>query len=159
MKAIAEAVPVSQPAAMLRKGSKPLLPVRGVMSLVDRNEDEVLAMVEEGKLAWAFDVALDTEHGRSKELRILPACVASYLRGQACSLDWGEVLRSLLPHDGPVILSKEIARVLNISGTHLYALARRKQIVPSSTWRTGKGGCARFAAKNFVEFLKSRQYP
>jgi hypothetical protein len=136
-----------------------MLPLRGVCSLVDRNEDQVLRLIEDGSLAWAFDVALDPQRGRSKVLRIVPACVASYLRGQACSIELGEVLRSLLPHDGPVILSKDIARVLNISCTHTYALARRKLLAPVSKWRTGKGGCARFSAKSFVEFLKSRRFP
>src|ERR1035437_3554354 len=106
MNAVAE--PVSPPVTMPRQRSKPLMPVRGVMSLVERNEDQVLALIEDGSLAWAFDVALDPKRGHSKELRILPRCVADYLRGQTCSLEWAEVLRMLLPHDEPVILSKDI---------------------------------------------------
>jgi hypothetical protein len=127
------------------------------MSLVDKNEDQVLRLIEDGSLLWAFDVALDTKHGRRKDLRILPACVADYLRGQESSLEWADVLRLLMP-EGPVILSKNITRVLNISSTHLYNLARRKQMVPLSTWRSGPGGCARFPARNFVKFLKSRRF-
>ena len=144
---------------MPRQRSKPLLPVRGVMSLVDKNEDQVLGLIEDGKLAWAFDVALDPKRGRNKELRILPAAVADYLRGQACLLEWPEVLRLLLPHDEPMLLSRDITRILNVSGTHTYHLARRKLITPRSTWRRGPGGCARFATKSFVEFLKSRRFP
>jgi len=147
------------PATVSRPHSKPLLPVRGVISLVDRNEDQVLRLIEDGTLAWAFDVALDPKRGRNRELRVLPACVADYLRGQACSLEWADVLRLMLPHDGPVILSKDITRLLNVSGTHTYHLARRKLITPRSTWRRGRGGCARFAADSFVEFLKSRRFP
>ena len=147
------------PTPALRRRSKPLLPVRGVVSIIDKNEDQVLALIEEGKLAWAWDVALDPKRGHSKELRILPACVADYLRGQESSLEWADVLRSLLPHDEPVILSRDIIRVLNISSTHLYNFVRRKQMLPCSTWRTGKGGCARFLAKSFVAFLKSRRFP
>ena len=157
MNAVAE--PVSPPVTMPRQRSKPLMPVRGVMSLVERNEDQVLALIEDGSLAWAFDVALDPKRGHSKELRILPRCVADYLRGQTCSLEWAEVLRMLLPHDEPVILSKDIMRVLNISSTHTYNLARRKVIASRWTWRSGPGGCARFAADSFVEFLQARRYP
>ena len=128
------------------------------MSLIDKNEDQVLGLIEDGKLAWAFDVSLlGPKRGRSKELRVLPATVANYMRGQACSLEWADVLRLLLPHDEPVILSKDITRVLNVSSTHVYHLARRKLIVPLSTWRRGRGGCARFAAESFVKFLKSRR--
>jgi len=115
-------------------------------------------MGEDGRLAWVFNLALDTEHGRA-ELRFLPQCVASYLRGQTCSLEWADVLRLLLPNDELIILSKDITRILNISGTHTYNLARRKLIPPLSTWHRGRGGCARFAVRSFVEFLKSRRFP
>lgn len=155
MNAVAD--PVSPLATPQRQRSKPLLPVRGVVSIIDKNEDQVLALIEEGKLAWAWDVALDTKRGRRRALRILPAAVADYLRGQTCSLDLADVLRLLLPHDEPVILSRDITHALNISSTHLYALARRKQMVPCSTWRTGPSGCARFPAKNFIGFLKARR--
>src|ERR1035437_1440657 len=149
----------AEPASMPRQRSKPLLPVRGVMSLVDKNEDQVLGLIEEGKLAWVWDIRLDTKRGRNKELRILPAAVADYLRGQPCSLEWTDVLRLLLPHEEPVILSKDITRILNVSGTHTYHLARRKLILPCSSWRRGRGGCGRFAAKSFVEFLQNRRFP
>src|ERR1039457_4852842 len=122
MKAAAESV--SQPATMPRQRSKPLLPVRGVMSFVEKTEDQVLQMVEDGKLAWAWDVTLDPKRARSKELRILPACVANCLRGQACQLEWDDVLRLLLPGDQPVLLATDIIHVLNVSSTHLYHLIR-----------------------------------
>jgi hypothetical protein len=110
-------------------------------------------------LTWCWDVSLNPKHARKRELRILPAAAAEYLRGRPCSLEWPEVLRLLLRDDGPVILSKDIIRVLNITGEHAYALARRKLLGPCSTWHRGRGGCARFATKSFVEFLKSRRFP
>jgi hypothetical protein len=158
MKAAAEPVPVSLPAPMPRQRSKPLLPVRGVMSLIDVDEDQVLRMVEEGELDWAWDVSSDPKRAHSKELRILPACVAAHLRGESRSLEWADVLRLLVP-EGPVILSKNISRILNVSSTHLYNLARRKQIVPCSSWRSGPDGCARFPVKSLVQFLQTRRYP
>ena len=97
----ASANPVSPSATMPWQRSKPLLPLRGVCSLIDGNEDQVLALIEEGKLAWAWNVALDPKRGRCRELRILPRCVADYLRGQTCPLEWANVLRVLLPHDEP----------------------------------------------------------
>jgi hypothetical protein len=143
---------------MLRQRSKPLLPVRGVMSLIDQTEDQVLSLIEDGQLAWAWDVALDPRLGRARELRILPAAVAEYLRGRTCSLEWPAVLSLLLPHDKPLILGTEISRVLNCCCTHTYALARRKLIVPCSTWRRGPGGAGRFRTDSFVQFLKDRRF-
>jgi hypothetical protein len=159
MKAAAEPVPVSPAAMVSRARSKPLLPVRGVMSLIDQNEDQVLRLIEDGQLAWAFDMSLDTKRGHSKELRILPAAVLEYMRGRTCSLEWPAVLSLLLPPDEPIILGTEITRVINCCSTHIYALARRKLITPCSSWRRGRGGSARFVAKSFVDFLKSRRFP
>ena len=149
--------PVSPPAPPPRHGSKPLLPIRALTSILDKNEDQVLRLIEDGRLAFAWNVALDPKRARSRELRILPAAVTDYMRGQPCSLDWPAVLRLLLPHDEPVILSKEITRVLNISGSHFYHLARRKLLGPCSTWRRGRGGCGRFTAASFTKFLKERR--
>lgn len=128
------------------------------MSLLDKNEDQVLRMVQDGSLAWAFNVASFPQRGQSMELRILPACVADYLRGQTCSLEWTDVLGLLLPHDDPLILAKDITRVLNVSSTHLYHLVRRKVLTPCSAWRRGPGGCARFRRNSFVQFLKDRRF-
>jgi hypothetical protein len=146
-------------ATHLRQRSKPLLPVRGVMSLVDRNEDEVLRMVEAGELLWAFDVAADPKCARCKELRILPACVADWLRGQTCLLEWADVLAMLLPGNAPLILSKEIARTLNISGALLYTLARRKALSSVTAWHCGPGGCGRFTRASVLKFLRDRRFP
>jgi hypothetical protein len=155
MNAVSE--PVSPAAPPPRQRSKPLLPLRGVMALLDRSKEEVLELLENGRLLWAWDVSLIPREGRKRELRILPAAVADYISGRQCQLDWEDVLRLLLPHDGPAILSSDISRVLNVSGTHLYDLARRKVLSPCSTWRAGRGGFARFPAKTFVDFLKSRR--
>jgi hypothetical protein len=127
------------------------------MSLIDENEDKVPQLIEDGQLAWAFDVALDPKRGSRRDLRVLPAAVSAYLHGETCLLEWPDVLKLLLPHDEPELLSKDIYRVLNVCSTHLYALARRKLIVPCSTWRRGRGGCGRFTTKSFINFLKERR--
>jgi len=50
-----------------------MLPLRGVCSLVDKDENKVLELIESGKLAWVFDVSLARTR---KELRIVPAAAA-----------------------------------------------------------------------------------
>jgi hypothetical protein len=150
-------LPISTPVTAPRQRSKPLLPLRGVVALADCTKEAVLELIEDGSILWCWDVALSPRDGRKRELRILPAAVADYLSGRACSLEWEDVIRLLLPHDEPVILSGDISRVLNISGTHLYDLARRKVLAPCSTWRVGPDGHARFSAKTFVDFLKARR--
>jgi hypothetical protein len=150
------AQPFQQPAT--RRG-KPLLPVRGECSLIDKDEDETLKLIEEGKIAFAWDVALAPTRARSKELRILPAAVADYMRNRACKLKWADVLALVVPHDGPELLSRQITRALNISGELLYNLTRAKVLEPCSTWSRGPHGCAHFHRQTLVDFLEKRRWP
>ncbi len=135
-----------------------MLPVRGVCSLVDQDEDHVLQLIEDGSIAWAFDVALDTKRGRNRELRILPAAVACYLKRQPCELRWAGVIALLLP-DAPMTSACEISHTLNVSGDHVYHLIQRKEIAGCSTWRRGPGGSARVPVKSVVKFLQERRFP
>jgi hypothetical protein len=156
MSAVSESV--SPPAPVPRQKSKPLLPVRGVCSLIEKNEDQVLKLIKDGGIAWAFNVAVNRRRGHNRELRVLPAAVADYMHERHCKLTFSDVFSLLLP-DGPTITSVEIYRVLNISGSHLYNLVRAKQIVPCSTWGRGPKGKARFAAVRFIQFLQQRRFP
>ncbi len=157
MKAIAEPIPTSPPATATRQRSKPLLNCRAVCSLIDKPQRQVVQLTESGDLTFCWDVSLNPKRSRKRELRILPAAVADWMRGRPCSLTLEQVLQSLLPHGDPEILSRDLVRVLNITGEHLFALARRKEIMPCSRWHRGRGGCARFTAESFVQFLKRRQ--
>ena len=154
MNAVAE--PVPQPAPPLRPRSKPLLPVRGVCSLVVKDEDQVLKLIEDGSIAWAWNVGLDTKPGHKRHLRVLPAAVADYMQGRPCELKWADVLALLLP-DAPTMLASDITRVLNVSCDHTYHLVDRKQIVACPTRRRGPGGSARVPAKSFIQFLQTRR--
>lgn len=156
MKTLAE--PISPPATVPRPRSKPLLPVRGGCSLVDENEDQVLKLIEDGSIAWAWDVALDTKPGHNRYLRILPAAVADYMQGRACELEWTDVQGLLLP-DAPTMPASDITRILNVSNDHTYHLIDRKRIVACPTRRRGPGGSARVPAKSFSQFLQQRRFP
>jgi hypothetical protein len=135
-----------------------MLSVNGVRSLIDCDEDTVLRLVEEGRIAWAFDVALDPM-GKTKELRMLPAAVAAFMKGQTCSLTPPQVLSLVLPHDGPEMATKDIARTLNVGNTHVFSLVKRGELSPIGRWRRGPGGSARFSIQTLVSFLERRHYP
>lgn len=154
MNAVAENVSMPPPAP--RQRSKPLLPLRGVCSLVDKDEDQVLELIESGEIAWAFDVALAQKVGRKREFRVLPAAVADYLKGISCALDQATVFGLLVP-DGSTIPANQIARILNVSVDHVYHLIDRKQVVACSTRRKGPGGSARVPATSFIQFLQKRR--
>ena len=159
MTTVAEPIPPVAPVApVTRQKSKPLLPVRGVCSLIEKNEDQVLKLIQDGSIAWAWNVAVNRKRGHSRELRVLPAAVADFMHGRPCKLTFADVFSLLLP-DGPIVTSLEIYQMLNVSGSHLYNLVRAKQIVPCSTWRRGPKGKAQFAVVRFIEFLQARRFP
>jgi hypothetical protein len=155
MNAIAESV--SAATAPPRRRTKPLLPLRAVAALTDKSKNQVLELIEEGSLPWCWDVALNRKDGHKRELRILPACVADYLRGRVCGLEWAEVRRLLLPDGEPMLVATDISRLLNVSGTHTSHLIKRKLLTACSAWRRGPGGSARVTADSFIGFLKARR--
>ena len=156
MKAVAEPIPAA--ATPSRQRSKPLLPLRGVCSLVNEDEDRVLELIKSGEIAWAFDVALAQKRGRRKEFRILPAAVADYLKGQTCGLKWPDVFALLLP-DAPTIRAHEVSRLLNVSGDQVYRLIDGRQIIACPARRRGPTGSARIPVTSMVQFFQKRRFP
>ena len=142
-----------------RSAIKPMLPVRGAVALLDKDEDGVVALLEDGSLPWAWNIALNPVTGQKKELRILSACVASYMRGQECRLTWRDVERMLVPPAGAVLLGREGQRLLNCSGTHLYTLAARKALKLLSKPKCARNGSARIELASWAEFLRARRWP
>jgi len=94
---------------------RPLLPIRGVMSILDRSEDAILAMLDEGQLLWAWNLALDPARSRRKALHVLPACVDDVQSGRECRLEKEEVLKLLLPHNGQFLLATDLQHCLNVT--------------------------------------------
>ena len=155
----ATAEPIAPPATIRRQRSKPMCSIGAACSLVDKNPDQVLSLIEEGQLPWAWDVSSNPRRSRRKEIRILPAAVAAYMTGRECALTWEGVLDVLLPHDEPTLVTKDITRALNVSSTLVFSLVKQKELRPCSTWQTGPGHSARFPRQCFVDFLERRRWP
>jgi hypothetical protein len=147
---------VSTPAVAPRRQSKPLLPVNAVGSLLDVDNDAVLRLIKNGSLAWAWNVSVNPKP-RRRCLRVLPAAVADWMGGRACSLKQADVFGLLVP-EGPVITSLDLYRVLNISPDQLYRLVKAHQLIPCSTWGRGPKGKARFAPARVIQFLQQRKF-
>jgi hypothetical protein len=137
---------------------RPMFTIRGAVSVLDRNEDKLLTLIENGDLLWAFDLALVPERAHSHELRILPQCVEDFQHGRKSALEWDEVARLVVPHDEPVISSLQIQRSCNVCSAHVTALARRKQLEVVSKGRTGPCGSAWFTTASFLAFLQRRRF-
>ena len=132
--------------------------IAGLVSVLDRTPDQIRDLIEFGSLLWAFDLSLMPERAVAKELRVLPHCVEDFRAGRVCNLEWNDVARLVTPHDGQILTGVEIQRSVNVSGSHVTALIRRKLIKCVSIPRTGPGGSARVTAASFLEFLKHRRF-
>lgn len=76
----------------------------------------VLAAIEDGRIEWAFDVAVRV--GGRRELRILAAC----LGGAAVPRDLNGVLVSILGHQRQRFRGSEVQRILLCSSPHVKCL-------------------------------------
>ena len=127
------------------------------------DEDDILAMIEDGQLAWAWNIGL----GEARYIRIYPACIEHYKktggsRPQAV-VDLDLVITTLLAqHRGkPWIKSTTLALILNCGSTHIINLIEAKalSIVPGTTWGTGPTGAALVTPASFKQFLIARRLP
>ena len=141
---------------------RPLMPLSAVEWRLDRHEYEVITMIEEGELLWAFDVrAPKASHA---ELRVLTQSVQDYLAGR-CSLadkdedaDWQRVARLIFP-DQPSIVTGELTRSLSCGRQHAINLVygRQFRLVPGSAIRPGPGGSPRLETASVAGWLRKRR--
>src|SRR5947209_874688 len=105
--------------------AKPMLPVRGVVAILNATALEVLSLIDSGKLLWAFDISLHGTGSRTREVRVLTQCVADCMRGQVSAVEWEDVIKEAVPHGGDTVATAEIQHFLNASNEHVIALGRR----------------------------------
>lgn len=137
---------------------RPLLPVRGVVSLLGCDENRVLDLVEEGELLWAWNFALDRA-GRTKELRILPQCVQDFNEATPCSVTWPEVLALVFAAGSEELTAADVSLGLNLSGTHVHNLIERGEIKTQCAARRGPNGSPPILISSVLHFLKRRRWP
>lgn len=128
------------------------------MPVLDVGEDCVLRLIEEGKVRWAFNLALLP--GRNKKLLLIfPPCLADYMAGRECETKFEQVAERLTGGERQVLSAHSCYTALNVSLTHFYHLVRAGEIKAVSAWNSGPNGSARICARSFVKFLMRRAWP
>ncbi len=164
----------------------PMVDVAAVRAALGVNEDEVLDLIEDGQLAWAWDIS--TEAAEKAEVRILARCVREYQMfgdkdrlagGNPRDITFEEVVQIVFPghQTRPWVWGRELARAFNCSSDHVLNLIRGGSLcllpghvvpkaVPRSTpnhqpatigWRRGPGGSPCVALESVLRFLKERR--
>ena len=142
---------------------RPLVSISTAMALIDVDrEQQITALIEEGMLRWAFDVA--NGKGLKREVRILGESINEYLAGQkapSCSAaeDFARVLDTIFPNLPASLPTRAIARAWSVSGDHVLNLCRSRLLrtVNCSTWHRGPTGAAHIEIGSVIAFLKERR--
>jgi hypothetical protein len=132
-----------------------------VMWRLDLDEDDVLVLIDEGALLWAWDIA--GKGAERRALRVLTESVEDlvYSRKRPYTDDESEWLRvaSLVFSDKPVIVTCDLARSLNCGRQFAMNLvhARQFRLVPRSSIRRGPNGSAQIVTASAKEWLRKRR--
>jgi len=145
------------PIARQCREEDPLCAIVEIKRRLGANEDEVLALIEQGSLFWAFDIA--APGATKREIRVWHQSVDDYEEKTCAMRSLDEVIRDILPkHRKPALRATELMRALNCSQLHIYNLIAAKQFdLVDPNWRPGPGGSAQLTRTSAASFLKRRK--
>jgi hypothetical protein len=139
---------ISPAAAEIQRNAirRPLVSVWGAALLLNQNEDQVVARIEDGSLLYVFDINLGAP--RKRCLRILTACVFDLIAGlKSDARSLAAVIGSILPVR-PSLRVGEIAFLFHASAWHIVNLCRaglvRRKGAESRSMRVDRASLASF---------------
>jgi hypothetical protein len=136
----------------------PFATVGAARTLLDLDEDDICRLIEDGRIAWAFNICASNK-ARRKELRILPVALADYKAQRPCQITWAQVLRQALPSNAAEFPCVRVGHVLNCSNTQVIALVKARLLKVVRPWRRGARGAAMITRDSFIRFLQHRRWP
>jgi len=93
-----------------------------LMGILDKDEDQVLYLIEDGQVRWAFDIA--SPKARARELRVWRGSL-----GRECTDDVAAVLADILPKPvGTMVTVVGLARCFCCSRSHVLSLIRAGEL-------------------------------
>ena len=143
---------------------RPLVSLWIALSLIGgKNPGEIISLIEEGKLRWAFDIR--KKWGKRREIRILAQSINEYLTGSAApniseQQDFCQAMHSIFPMPKLSITACDIACAWNASPEHILNLCRSRQLglAKGACNRRGRGGSPQVTMESAVEFLRKRRF-
>ena len=133
-----------------------LVSVETCRAMLGQSEDVIVALVENGKLRFAFNLSVNSRSRRL--LRILSLSLldhAARTDTQPPTVDGA--VRYIMPGSSPELHASWLARHLNVSPTHIYNMLDGgciQDVSPRSRKATGERTVSRASV---VEFLKTRR--
>lgn len=136
------------------------------LQLPGHDEDDILGLIDEGFLAFAWNIALSHSDDSRREIRIWPDCIDWYAKAQGkgqYSRTQAQVLNTLAPARPGVrqdfVTSRRLRLLFNCGSTHIFNLIASKQlaVLPGTSWNTGPNGAAIIGLASVHRFLQSRR--
>lgn len=159
--------------AILRKNTQKQLPLRvdvvaPMVSLAAARDitgltvDVLQALVEEHKIAWAWDIGLGSKR---KEVRLLTRCVRGIqVTGDTCNLagePWANIFRAIASRAGskPYLTTRQLCFAFACEPDLVMDLIAQRQIatLPETEIRRGRNGQALITLESINQFLTSRR--
>jgi hypothetical protein len=136
---------------------RPLLRVETVQDCLGKSRDEVDAMIQDGSLAYAFDIS--TKPGTRTEPRIFTLCVAEKTgwrnpSGQTKNYQLAEVVGMILPQRD--VRSTELRNLFACSCDHIYQLANNFKVTRKPAATGGPNSYTVFSRASIETFLTRR---
>jgi hypothetical protein len=136
-----------------------MLGIAAARDLLGVDVDDILSLIADGKLAWAWDIGLGS---RRAEIRILSKCLRGYqATGSTCNLrDAGEeqiIGWILARHKLPWIAGVSLKFILACENDLIIDLIEAGELKHTGGWRRGPGGSPNVTRESVVAFLKRRR--
>jgi len=182
-RAPAPVAPVPRPFDFGFTACRPLVPLPAVLMFLNKRPAQVLALIEEGKLRWAFDIR--SAGAATREIRVLRQSLFEYTRlyvpdeilDESDEREFGAVVDLILPADDaprtgrkrlrprvvplgqprePVLRGTEVARCFSCTPQHILNLLREKSLRAADAPRQAHVSPP-ISRASIVEFLKRRR--
>lgn len=143
----------------------PLLTISAVRSLLNRDEDAVLYLIEDGQLAFAFDLAMPG--ARRMELRVWRGALAAMNRSHLTPAlspsgeggDLARVIADILPPlNAAVIRSATLAQRWVCSRTHVHELLDAELLTEVGAEARKATNSRNLTRASAGAFLRARRY-
>jgi hypothetical protein len=133
-------------------------------ALPGHDEDDILALVEEGQLLYAWNIAACGDEGR-RELRIYPECIEHLKNHPKKGYPKTEhqvaaaIRTACKGGDKPFVTGRALRLVLNCGINLITDLLNAKalSVLPGTSWTTGPNGSALITVESLEQFLKERR--
>ena len=149
---------------------RPLLKLETVCDCLDKTRDQVSAMIDNGELPFAFDLATvfskrrvhrnNQERNWTRQIRVFSLCVAERTgwtnpAGQTKNFSLPEVIGMILPARD--VRSTDLKNRFNCSSDHIYNLAPNFTIIRRPAVKDGPESYTVFKRDSVAAFLEKRR--